>query len=591
MKRLLFFLSLLWLTSVEAATYVVLPNNAHATNLTVVGGTTSGLTNTGGTFTSATITGGSVASALTGTNAVLTTPAITGGTNTGSIITGATISGGSVASALTGTNAVLTTPAITGGTNTSSIINGATISGGSVASALTGTNAVLTTPAITGGTNTSSIITGATITGGSVASALSGTNAVLTTPAITGGTNTSSIINGATISGGSVASALTGTNAVLTTPSITGGTNSSPFFTGTSYSSGSLLLTNTGDVLTIGNQAGSIYGLRLRGDNNALTTYPGIRSGGSGAIQIEANQTAGGKVYLAQDNTAGVVLGGGGGNVQIGKSGDGTHLVYVGTNASYASGYFSIMNARASGWAMTGAGTSANYFKYLNDGGYGLILDSGSAASSSTYTLALAHNGTFDFWLQGDGNLGLSTTSPRYTLDVNGVIQSRSTSGGVRQYTGSATNQNRMIGVVQTITTTVANTGNTETNLMTSTFPAAGLAATGDTVEILIFGTTAANGNSKTVAAYFGATKVVQSAAFTTSAAAWRITGTITRTGATTQVACVTCFVDGATPVTTYTAPAETLSGTVTIKATGTGAANSDITQVFQRTIFQPANP
>ena len=328
-------------------------------------------------------------------------------------------------------------------------------------------------------------------------------------------------------------------------------------------------------ALQIGMNTKAFFGVSPGADDpiSGMTSGDlGIRVQGTNDIFLSANGGSSGQFVLKNS-----------GNVGIGTATPSTalHVGLDGSSMALGTG----LNVSAT---LAVAGSRA-FFGY--DAGHARV----QGAPSKGVTLAVNGafgEGTVALHATSAGLVGINTLSAAYDFDVNGVIQSRGSSGGVRQYTGSATNQNRMVGVVKTITTTVANIGLTETNLMTETFPASGLAATGDTVEILMFGTTAANANSKTVAAYFGGTKVVQSAAFTTSAAAWRITGTITRTGAATQVACVTCSVDGATTVTTYTAPTETLSGTITIKATGTApTANSDITQVFQRTEFKPGNP
>jgi len=425
-----------------------------------------------------------------------------------------------------------------------------------------------------------------------------------------------------TLVGGS-ATGFTNTGGIYTNPTITGGT-----FTGGTFS----LSTNTGvtasravvsdsaqritNSVTTATELGYVSGvtsaIQTQLGTKAPTASPtftgvvtttNITSSGTNALYFHVNGSnrmsliSAGHVEMAGALSVGPVNG----VAMLSVAANGGQSAYfagqVGiltTNPTVPLSVWSDGNSMSLG---TGSNVSASFVVAGSRAFFGYDATHARVQGGATKGVTLAVNGSFGsgtvaLHATSAGLVGIATSVPTYDFDVNGVIQSRGSSGGVRQYTGSATNQNRMVGVVKTITTTVANVGLTETNLMTETFPASGLAATGDTVEILMFGTTAANANSKTVAAYFGAQKIVESAAFTSSAAAWRIVGTITRTGAATQVACVTVFVDGATPVTTYTAPTETLSGTITIKATGTApTANGDITQVFHRSEFKPGNP
>ena len=489
------------------------------------------LTLVGGSATGFTNTGG------TYTNPTITGGLTTGGTNTTGIFTNPTTTGGTV----------------TGGTNTTGVFTNPTTTGGTV----------------TGGTNTTGVFTNPTATGGTV----------------TGGTNVSGLFSASTLAGATV-SLVTNTDLtasrVLVSDAAKRVTNSVTTATELGYVSGvtSAIQTQLGTkaptasptftgIVTLTNLAN---GLGLVGTPSY--TFTGDENTGlwsSGADTI--NFSTGGSERARFDST---------GRLQIGGS-TGDQLVSINSLAGNAMVSYLLASS-----TKVFTGISANNdtpVVGMTTGDYGIRVQ------GNDIFLSADSGASGNLVIKNSGNVGIGTATPSYLLDVNGIFQSRGTSGGVRQYTGSATNQNRMIGVLQTVTTTVANVGTAETNLMTSTFPASGLAATGDTVEVLAFGTTAANANSKIVAAYFGSTKIVQSAAFTNSAAAWRIVGTVTRTGATNQVACVTVFVDSVTPVTTYTAPTETLSGTITIKATGTGAADSDITQVFHRSEFKPGNP
>jgi len=129
-------------------------------------------------------------------------------------------------------------------------------------------------------------------------------------------------------------------------------------------------------------------------------------------------------------------------------------------------------------------------------------------------------------------------------------------------------------------TTAVGNVGSGEDNLMTYAVAAGLLGTDGWGLEVLAGFVCANNANNKTIKLYFGATAVVTlgASAFTDEHAVIR--ATIIRTGAATQVAIgesinrSTAWAKGF-----YTAPTETLSGAITIKATGSATSDNDISQ------------
>lgn len=128
--------------------------------------------------------------------------------------------------------------------------------------------------------------------------------------------------------------------------------------------------------------------------------------------------------------------------------------------------------------------------------------------------------------------------------------------------------------------TPVSNVSTTETDLMTYTLPAGWMSANGMGIRVSAFGTTAANGNSKTVRLYFGASVVAIQAAITSSGSAWHTTMIVLRTGATTQVSGGNIWTALNTGNPASPSPTETLSGTVIIKVTGQSAtAGADVTQ------------
>lgn len=145
-------------------------------------------------------------------------------------------------------------------------------------------------------------------------------------------------------------------------------------------------------------------------------------------------------------------------------------------------------------------------------------------------------------------------------------------------------------GVFAVDTTSAQTAANTsETDLVTDSLDANSLSANGKGVKVKAWGTFAANGNTKTVKLYFGAT-VIATVTGAYNGVAWEVEAIVLRTGATTQEAGGHGLVSGQSPTVTRSAPGETLSGAVTIKATGQNgtAAAGDI--VFRGFIIEAIN-
>lgn len=139
-------------------------------------------------------------------------------------------------------------------------------------------------------------------------------------------------------------------------------------------------------------------------------------------------------------------------------------------------------------------------------------------------------------------------------------------------------------------TTDVGNIGAGEDNLMTYALPGGTLAVNNERVEFEMVFACAANGASKTIKIYFGSSSYTFPA-FTTSGTFVRAVGNVVRTGATAQRFSLLVTSDnGTTQVTgtTYLTPGETLSGNITIKATGTATNDNDIVQKILTVKFFP---
>ena len=145
---------------------------------------------------------------------------------------------------------------------------------------------------------------------------------------------------------------------------------------------------------------------------------------------------------------------------------------------------------------------------------------------------------------------------------------------------GSSASQHNSAGIIN-IQTAAAGTGadTTEDTLYTYALPANALSAVGKSVRVRVWGSTAANGDNKTAKLYFGAT-AFSSGAAAANAKDWYLEALVTKTAANTQTACFNGTFNGTALATQVSAPAETDSAAITIKATGANgtAAANDLT-------------
>jgi len=121
-----------------------------------------------------------------------------------------------------------------------------------------------------------------------------------------------------------------------------------------------------------------------------------------------------------------------------------------------------------------------------------------------------------------------------------------------------------------TITNSPADTN--ENDLFSYTLPANTLSRNGDAVEVIVWGTTAANANNKTLKLYFGATNVANSPTSGYSGIFWYLRATVIRVDATHQRCIGDFVVTGGVMRPNGTSPAATLTGDVVIRMTGTSA-------------------
>lgn len=128
-----------------------------------------------------------------------------------------------------------------------------------------------------------------------------------------------------------------------------------------------------------------------------------------------------------------------------------------------------------------------------------------------------------------------------------------------------------------------SNAGTGQTDLISFAIPAGVMPNAGDRIYYKSFGTFASNANIKTLKAFYGSTQLITSGALVLNGGSWTMESTIIRISGTTQIAITKLFTSNATLSETVlvTNPTATLSGAVTIKATGQSSVGAnDVTEL-----------
>jgi hypothetical protein len=156
---------------------------------------------------------------------------------------------------------------------------------------------------------------------------------------------------------------------------------------------------------------------------------------------------------------------------------------------------------------------------------------------------------------------------------------------------GSAVSPVQAGGSLEVNTTAVGNVGAGEDDLMSFSVPANTLGTNGDYLELVAWGSFAANANNKRVRVKFGATTILDTGAVAANSGTWRVQATIIRTGAATQIANASLVTDNTTlgDVSGNASPAETLSGAVAVKLTGEATSDDDVRQLGLTVRWYPA--
>lgn len=156
---------------------------------------------------------------------------------------------------------------------------------------------------------------------------------------------------------------------------------------------------------------------------------------------------------------------------------------------------------------------------------------------------------------------------------------------------GGSTDRAHVGGVVYENNTAVGNAGTGEDDLMSASVAASTLGTNGYSLRSVMTFSTAANGNNKTFKIKYGATTLWDSGAVAANAQMVWADIHIYRTGAATQKAIVKISTSGGfTATVVKTTPAETLSGAVTLKATGEATSDNDAVQESMIVWWEPVN-
>lgn len=143
---------------------------------------------------------------------------------------------------------------------------------------------------------------------------------------------------------------------------------------------------------------------------------------------------------------------------------------------------------------------------------------------------------------------------------------------------GTSSNDAAVGGVLYVTTTQTGNVGTGTDDIASYAVPANTLAVNGQSLWFEASGSVANNANSKTLQIVFGGTTLGSWTFTTNQADDWVIRGRVFRTGATTQKNYISLNARFASqPLNDVTTAAETLSGSVNLKAQGIGTSNNDI--------------
>ncbi|HVN67197.1 MAG TPA: hypothetical protein VMT55_02410, partial [Candidatus Sulfotelmatobacter sp.] len=410
-----------------------------ATGFTGITGATgfTGITGVTG-FTG--ITGETGFTGITGATGFTGITGVTGATGTGT--TGATgFTGVTGATGFTGITGETGFTGVTGATGFTGItgVTGATGIGTTGATGVTGATGFTGITGVTGATGTGT--TGATgftgITGATGSTGLNG---------VTGSTGSMGEIGATGATGATGLTGITGSTGATGAAGTTGSTGSTGL-TGVTGSTGSIGA--TGEASTVPGPTGSPGVTGATGSTGATG-----EAAPTGTYVLKTGDTMTGTLT----NTAGAVFGG---NVGIGTTSPGAALEVNNTSSATVAKFLRTQtNASADiyfgnssrNWLLRVAGDTAN------GGTYGMsYTDTGTGASP--FKIAGGITTSNALVIDSTGSVGIGTTAPTRTLEVNGIVKATSFEGSGAALTGvTATDNTKVLKAGDTMTGTLTNT-------------------------------------------------------------------------------------------------------------------------------------
>lgn len=305
-----------------------------------------------------------------------------------------------------------------------------------------------------------------------------------------------------------------------------------------------------------------------------------------GALRIAITDTASGvasKAFAVYGGASASTL-----NYYIDKSGN--YVVPAGAAAGFIGGTSTVMIYGDSANLRFRGGSTGAIFETTP------VIQLGNPSATATAMSIVGQPGTGTDKVGGDTVIGGGLSTGTGTPGRVGVKYSSvgATSSALNTYTTTVF----VGGSLKVDTTTTGNVGGGEDNLITYSIPAGQLSVNGQSIEFDCGGTFAATINSKTLKVYFGATVILNTTSLVLNNLPWKAHGKIIRTGAATQK-CEVEFTVGGTllsaingTISNYTTAAETLSGAITFKCTGSDdggvPANDAVVQEYMHLKWYP---
>jgi hypothetical protein len=261
-------------------------------------------------------------------------------------------------------------------------------------------------------------------------------------------------------------------------------------------------------------------------------------------------------------------------------------------------GFYNKVNA-GENWIVEATGSNSLFATYQStgSGATGFFIKTGDGASLGakfSYVDFWNYDATEQRWDLGTYGTNNFTLRDR-TNSKDALVVTANTGNIKTLYTGSGSaiaqfdasgnfsrgiDPAKIVSSIATVTTDVGNIGAGEDNLQTVSIPAGQLAADGDYIEFEFTIFVATNGNAKTLNLYFGSDNIStwSTGGGSLIAGTTTLRGKIIRTGAATQEVNITYIPPSGSSINTIVGTtAQTLSGAITLKTTGTAVSDNDI--------------